>query len=156
MNIEEIQQDSVENVFCKEFERLQRFPMSDELTKCMVTMFLSDITKPIPEIEKEFLFQVIRKRIDVCFTFKLSDWRLITFLMMLSQSPGKAVMYFTYLQYWLKKNNINEITFEIFCDRIFPMGFPLDKDLDKLWNKQKIESGNLLDHQKGLKSIQFV
>jgi hypothetical protein len=70
-----------------------------------------------------------------------------------------VVMYLTYLQYWAKIHEEREITFDLFCERIFPLGFPKEEDLHNLWNNQKVrvESGsdNLLDYSIALTSIQF-
>lgn len=147
----------IEEEFCKKFELLERYQMNDELSKLMITLILTNIKQAPKELEEEFLYKVILKRMEYCFTFVIEDYRLIVFLMYLTQNPGKAVMYLTYLQYWCKKSNTKEIDFNIFCERIFSFGFPSNRDLDKLWEDCKVNTkpDNLLDYQSAMKSIQF-
>lgn len=148
----------IEEKFCKKFGKLQRYPMSEELNKLMIVLFLIKDENNYPsEIKKEFLYQVISKRLESCFTFLISDWRLILFLMFLSETPGTAVMYLTFLQYWCKQHKVKEIDLNIFSEKIFPMGFPSGDDLHKLWSECKVNAqpDNLLDYQSAMKSIQF-
>lgn len=150
---------AIEKIFCEPFEKLQRHQMSEDLTKLMIKLMMSDKNVTIPEKDKPFLFKVIESRIKHCFTYSIDDNRLILFLMMLTQSPGTAVMYLTYLQYWVKKylatRNITNIDFETFCMEIFPMGFPCEEDLSQLWRNCKVAAkpDNLLDHSSAGASI---
>ena len=157
MKRKKIKPNAIEEIFCKEFEKLQRHPMDEKLTRGMMVFILSNIDNPIPEIQKEFLYKLIKKRIDVLYNYTINDWRLISFLMVLTQRPGRAVMYLTYLQYWCKNNEVKELTIDIFCEKIFPMGFPKEEDLNKLWDKQKVQGtpDNLLDYPCALQSIKF-
>lgn len=152
------QSDAIEVLFCEPFEKLERFPMSTELTQDLVRLYVSKNIE-IAEDEKPFLFRLIEKRVKHLYTFEIQDHRLILFLCILTESPGKAVMYLTYLQYWCKKNNVTKLTFDVFCEKIFPHGFPKESDLDELWNKQKVEpnggNDNLLDYHTALTSIQI-
>lgn len=153
------QADAVEKLFCEPFEKLKRFPMSREESEMMIKLLLSKIT--IPEDGKPQIVQLLEKRLKHCFTFKLKDPKLILFLCFLSETPAVVVIYLTYLQYWAKKTNTKELNFDIFCERIFPMGFPADRDLSLLWDSVKVyrsgamTSDNLLDYQSALSSIQF-
>lgn len=151
-----IEKNSIEKLICEPFEKLHRFPMNDELSKIMIQLMLSDVN--IPEDERPFLYQLIEKRIKHCFSYEINDPKLILFLCILTETPGNAIMYLTYLQYWCKKNDVKELTFHNFCSEIFPVGFPSEDDLQKLWDSQKVNVGgsdNLLDHQLALESIQF-
>jgi len=152
----------IEEKFCKVFDNLQKHPMTQELSKAMISLLFADPTKPIPKLTAEFLFRLITKRVEICFTFKITDWRLTTFLMFLSETPGNAVMYLTYLQYWCKKHNVKELDINIFCESIFPWGFPSKDDMLKLWDDTKVynregssDSDNLVDYASAMKSIQF-
>ena len=78
----------------------------------------------------------------------------------LFDSFGKVVMYGTYLAYWAKKNNKKIITIDDFCTYIFPFGVPNEKELDELWEEQKVKrpdnvicSDNLLDYGKATISL---
>lgn len=152
--------DAVEKYFCQPFEKLSKHPMSDELSKMMITLLFSKKEISIPEKEKPFLLKVIETRIKHSFTFTILDIRLSFFLCVLSQTPGTAIMYLTYLQYWAKNHQLKVITFDDFCKDIFPMGFPSDEDLHQLWISIKVKrenggSDNLLDYQSAMESIQF-
>lgn len=156
------QADAVEKIFCVRFSKLKTFPMSDANSEILVKLLLAkNVIKDIAEKEKPWLYQIIEKRIQLCFTFKISDPRLILFIALVAGSPGTAVMYLAYLQYWCKQNNIKELDLDIFCERIFPMGFPCENDLHELWDSQKINrpdsngSDNLLDYSSAYQSIQF-
>jgi len=63
------------------------------------------------EIEAMPLYQIIQKRIEFCFTFKINDVRLLLLICSISNVPGRAILYLWYLQYWSFKNNVEEITF---------------------------------------------
>lgn len=156
-------EDAIETLFCQPFEKLPRSPMNDELGGMLLRLLFIKDAQNIPDKEKPFLYQVIEKRIEHCFTFKITDERLLLFLSVLTESPGQAIMYLTYLQYWCKKNDIRELTLDVFCSQIFPWGFPKEDDLRTLWEATKVDRGetlmggsdNLLDYKTPLLSIQF-
>lgn len=153
-------ENSIEEIFCKEFEKLPIQEMDSELASILLQLLLGEI-KEIPEKDKPFIMKLIEKRIEVCFDYEILDPKLLLFLSIVSETPGKAVMYLTYLQYWANKNNIKKIDINIFCEKIFPNGFPSDKDLKGLWDSQKIHpkdhmgSDNLIDYKVPLESIRF-
>jgi hypothetical protein len=152
-------ENSVEELFCKRFKTLKCVPMSNDTTELLINLALSKNDISIPENKKPFLYKVIEKRISACFTFKITDIKLLLFLCDLTQTPGMAVMYLAYLQYWAKKHNTTNINLDLFCMQIFPSGFPLEEDLHILWDYCKVksegDSDNLLDYQNGYKTIQF-
>ena len=160
--------NAVEEYFCKGFEKLERHPMDEKDSEFLIKLLLSKKVTledcPLKQEEKPFLYQVIEKRVQHCFTYKITDSRLIMFLAIITKSVGTTVMYMAYLQYWCKNNNVKELDLDIFCNDIFPMGFPIEDDLKKLWYSQKVSkdkmalggcSDNLLDYQTAYKSIQF-
>jgi len=157
---EAVKEDAIENLFCKKFEKLPRHQMTEDVSKIFIQLCFSkrnDIV--IPEDKKPFLYKLIEKRLSL-FTYEIKDSRIILFLAMVAQTPGTAVMYLTYLQYYCKKHNIREITFDNFSMEIFPMGFPSDEDLHTLWEETKVKrneggAANLVDFIGSLKSIQF-
>jgi len=155
------QPDSIEKYFCIPFEKIQRVPMNEEDTTLLMQLLMAKKGITMPENKKPFLMQVIEKRIKHCFQYKIEDMRLLMFLMVITVSPGTAVMYLTYLQYWCKKHNCKELDLEKLCD-IFPMGFPEESELKKIWDGQKVirdkqkgGSDNLLDYAAAMKSIHF-
>jgi hypothetical protein len=98
----------------------------------------------------------MEKRIEVLHDFEL-DERTLLFLCCICKSAGVSVMYIWYLQYKSKKRNIKEISLESFCE-IFPVGFPSEDDLHRMWDNQKVlvkgmGSDNLLDYPYAGKSL---
>jgi hypothetical protein len=129
----------IEEFFCVPFEKLQKHNMSEETSKIFITMYLSEIegfTPKINEEDKPPLYKIIEKRVEHCFQYKLTP-QLILFLCQLTQSPGKAIMYLWYFQYYSFKNNIDLISLELISTKIFMIGFPSDKDLSNLWKNCK-------------------
>jgi hypothetical protein len=149
---------AIEKLFCEPFSQLINYPLSKEQGEILFSLFLCDI-KETQEIEYPFLIKLIKKRLET-FTFKLNQLNAILFIAIVSETPGKAVMYLTYLQWWSKKNGINNITLDILCEKIFPLGIPSNEDLNQLWNETKVScptghlySDNLIDYSTAMKSI---
>lgn len=154
------QDNAVVEYFCKAFEKAPRYPMNEEDAKTLMQLLMSKGKIEMPEDKKPFLVKVIDARDKGCFTYKMDDIRVQLFIAMIAESPGTAVMYLTYIQYWCKKHFCKQVDLEIFCE-IFPMGFPSKDDLQKIWDGQRVRrsgasgSDNLLDYQSAMGSIQF-
>jgi len=146
------QPNSIEELFAKKFEQLNKYPMDNETSEIFVKLILSKNSEyEIPESEKPFIYQVLDKRISVVHDYEVDD-RVLLFLSWICKSAGVGVMYCWYLQYEAKKRGVDEITFEIFTE-IFAWGFPSEDGLSKLWDEQKVirkdmGSDNLLDYPK--------
>ena len=147
------QTNSIEELFAKKFEGLNKYPMDNKTSEIFVKLILSKNSEyEIPENEKPFLYVLMEKRISVLHDYKVDD-RVILFLSWICKSAGVGVMYCWYLQYEAKKRGVNEITFEIFTE-IFAWGFPSEDGLNKIWDEQKLcpptrdNSDNLLDYPK--------
>lgn len=151
------QENSIEELFAKEFEKTKKEPMDDFVSEMLVKLILSkNMSYSIPEGEKPFLYKLMEKRISVIHDFEL-DERTLVFLCCICKSAGVCVMYVWYLQYESKKRNMKQISLENFCE-IFPMGFPSEDDLHRLWDSQKVSrkemgSDNLLDYTQAGKSL---
>ncbi|MBK7362746.1 MAG: hypothetical protein IPJ01_10660 [Micavibrio sp.] len=160
--------NAVEEHFCKEFEKINdRYSMMlrtmDDFETEMFLMLLNSKPVTLDKIaikDKQFLYDIIEKRIKYVYTFKVVDSRVILFLCSVTKTIGIAVMYLTYLQYICKKENIRELSFDKLTMDIFPDGFPRDEALKEVWLKQKVKrdsgSDNLVDYQSAMKSIQFI
>lgn len=163
--IKEFKGDEVELFVCKYF--LEQRPQ--ELPKKSISLFihlLSDGFKkaiekdPVKEEDKFFLYKVIEKRVKHVYSYDIKDERLILFLCEISQTPGKAVLYLTMLQYFSKFKGINEFTLNNFIE-LFPHGFPDDESLKNVWDAQKFQfedkrrtgSDNMVDHSDAMKTI---
>lgn len=150
------QKNAIEKYFCEPFEKAPRLPMNEENSQYLIQLLLTKATTEIPEKEKPFLIKVIESRLNA-FSYVIKDGRLILFIAIISRTPGTAIMYLTYLQYWSKKHDCREIDLEKFC-YIFPEGFPNKNELSQIWNGQKVHtdgigSDNLLDYQSAMISI---
>lgn len=170
-NKEKNNPEAIEIFFCKEFEKMKSLPLSVENFGFLYTLGtlnqeqLQNL-RNIPEAEKPFIIKLIEKRVEVCFDYTIElDPRVKFIVATLGESPGKAVMLLTYIQYKCFKLKIKDLTYEDLMMKIFPIGVPSDEDLNKLWNMQKIDnsiriglipgSDNLLDYPDALKSIRF-
>jgi hypothetical protein len=146
------QPNSIQELFAKKFEQLNKYPMDNETSEIFVKLILSKNSEyEIPESEKPFLYVLMEKRISVLHDYKVDD-RVLLFLSWICKSAGVGVMYCWYLQYEAKKRGVDEITFEIFAE-IFAWGFPSEDGLNKVWEEQKVNrkdmsSDNLLDYPK--------
>lgn len=151
------QPNSIEELFAKEFEKTQKQPMEKDTSEILMKLILSKNSSfNIPDEEKPFVYQVLEKRIKVLHDFEVDD-RVLLFLCCICRSVGVGVMYCWYMQYESKKRNIRHISLETFCE-IFPMGFPSEDDLSRLWDAQKVHSermssDNLLDYPQAGKSL---
>lgn len=154
------EEDAVEKYFCVPFEKLHKEPLSMDDAKLLLSfMFIKEDSENLNEIYKELnnpdqpsiAYQIFTQRFFKTYNFSM-DKRLLCFFSIIMDTPGKTVMYGTYLAYWAKKNNTKIITMDDFSIRIFPFGMPSEKSLSELWDKQKvivpqgtISTGNLLD-----------
>lgn len=90
--------NAVEENFCKDMDKATRVEMDEETTKTLIQLMMS---RPVPlssvaKKDKFFLLELIEKRVEHCFTFKITDARVIVFLALISESAGTAVSYPTY------------------------------------------------------------
>lgn len=101
--------------------------------------FVLDFVKDEKNREASFLYNVIEKRIDVQFTFKLEP-SAIMWLATISGTPGLAIMYLWYIQYMTSKHEYmkqNIITTELLAKYVFPLGILSDEKSKQIWDKQK-------------------
>ena len=129
------QPNSIEELFAKKFEQLNKYPMDNETSEIFVKLILSKNSGfKVPEEEKPFLYKLLEKRILLIHDYEVDD-RVILFLCCICKSAGIGVMYCWYLQYESRKRGIDKISFEIFAE-IFGSGFPSDDGLQKTWENQ--------------------
>ena len=154
--------NAVEELFCKEMDKAKTETLNKEDFELFIGLCSA---KPIPlesvdKKDKFFLYELIEKRVQYSFGYKINDARVIVLIATMARNAGSAVMYLTYLQYKCKKNNTKEVTFD-YLIKLFPDGFIPDNELHTIWDKQKVKKGegmgsdNLLDYQSAMKSIQF-
>lgn len=135
--------------------------MTKETTETFLMIGMMPKNAKLKQEDKPFLFQLMDKRIEHCFTFKVTDERVLLALSMWAESAGNAVMYLWYIQGWCFKNNVREVDFETLGMKIFPFGIFSHKDLKSVWDNQKVQkkgmqSDNLIDYAVAGLSIQFL
>jgi hypothetical protein len=151
---------AIEDNVCRQIRNSQCKEMDRDLFELLGSLVYAKENIPIPQKEKPFLFQVIEKRVEHCFQFTFIDNRPILFLCAIAETTGSAILYLWYLQWWCANHDIKEVSLELFCERIFPMGFPSKEDLHKIWDSQKVvsEKGaitNLIDYASAGQSLLF-
>jgi hypothetical protein len=104
-------------------------PINPELSQVFMACLISG-DKPIPdEIRKEFLFQVIERRVEH-IGLTMTDWEKV-FIMYLTKSPGSAIMYLYALRSVSTESNMQDLANK------FPMGFLSEFQMKKMWEEQK-------------------
>ena len=140
--------------WCKEFEKACKKPMNDEQGKLMFTLLLNqdqidgneEFTKEIDNAHS--LSAVLKKRIEAGpFTYSLTNSAFV-FIESILDNFGTSTMICAYLQYISHKTGKNVLGLNEICKDAFPLGFPGEEDLQKLWDKQKIQGvpDNALDY----------
>lgn len=151
---------AIEENVCRPMRNSQCKEMDRDLFELLGSLVIAKENIPIPQKEKPFLFQIIEKRVEHCFQFIFTDNRPVLFLCAIAETPGSAILYLWYLQWWCANHDIKEVSLELFCERIFPMGFPSKEDLHKIWDNQKVKSkegsiNNLIDYASAGQSLLF-
>lgn len=145
--------------FLKDCELVE---MSKEVTEMYIEIGMMPKFMKLQKEHKPHIFQILEKRLPYSFTFKITDERVLLVITLLSESAGNAMLYLWYIQAWCFKNNVQEVDFETFGLRIFPTGVFSDKDLQSVWENQKVkrdnmdDSDNLIDYNQASLSIQFL
>jgi hypothetical protein len=136
--------------------------MSNEVTELYMLIGLMPKDTKLSTEEKPFVFQVMEKRVEHCFTFRFIDERALLALSIWVESAGVSIIYLWYIQAWCFKNNVREVDFETLGMRIFLRGIFSKEDLKSVWDNQKLktnsmsESDNLIDYNVAGLSIQFL
>lgn len=154
-------ENAIEEVVYSFLKDCELVEMTRETTETFLMIGMMPIDVKIKAEEKPFIFQVIEKRVEHCFTFKFTDERALLVISIWARSAGVAIIYLWYIQAWCFKNNIKEVDFETLGLKIFPMGVFSEKDLETVWENQKVqkigmESDNLVDYDVAGLSIQFL
>ena len=154
-------ENAIEEVVYDFLKDCTRVEMTQETTETFLMIGMMPKNAKLKQEDKPFLFQLMDKRIEHCFTFKVIDERVLLALCIWAESAGNAVMYLWYIQGWCFKNNLREVDFETLGMKIFPMGIFTQKDLKSAWDNQKVqkkgmESDNLVDYAVAGLSIQFL
>ena len=130
------------NQWCDEFQKSKCGPLSEKISKIFLSLLILEKknTEIPPDFKKQFMYQVLTKRAK-SISLKMNVYST-ALLALLSDRPGMAVMYLYYLK--SKTQDDSEVTMATITN-LFPLGFPSDDEMSKLWEKQKIGSTNMLD-----------
>lgn len=113
-------------------------PMTTDESKAFISMTFMERDRQAwaglqADLTKDFLFQVIQQRADM---YKLKyTLPMLVFVRFICDSPGKAVMWVHALKR-MEQDNHGEVSMNT-LSYAFPMGFPTDAALHKLWDAQK-------------------
>lgn len=128
----------------EEFISKANTPMNQDVSYMFMQMLLSEDSQSFTTepVKNEFLFQMIEKRAEH-IGLELSNPAKV-FLMLLTRSPGTAVMYLYAIRSKVNKANMQDLA------NIFPMGYLSESELQKMWDKQKgyncnVKADNCLD-----------
>jgi hypothetical protein len=163
--------DSFEKLFCEKFAKLNFEPLDDESFEILIkltTIYRSlnggkfensfDFEDSSKQKDIPFIIKLMYKRFTHCFDFIMFEpdrTFVFLFLSLGTETHADAVMFLTYIQYWLKQRNTKNLAFPVLFE-IFAKGFPSLSDRNKLWDECKIQNGgNLLDNYNYSKSIMF-
>jgi len=142
-------EEIIYNEFQKDIQSNNVRRLENDEATIMVSLLLGagELPPGLKEaIKKDFLTQVIIKRVDVCFKYKM-DIKMIIFLASICNNPAEAVMYIWFFHFWCKKNNIELLTLNEVCENVFPWGVMKEERLNEIWKMQKINNipDNLVD-----------
>lgn len=143
-DVEKMAQTAVERLFCVEMEKLRCHPMDEDHSKMLITLLFASRSPMKPEMEaivkeieeKSLAFKIIKSRL-LGLGYE-PDVTLLMFMSTMVDNPGSAVMYAHYLAYKGKKHSVRKIDIQFMCERVFPIGFPTDEDMSKVWDMQKV------------------
>jgi hypothetical protein len=154
-------ENAIEEVVYDFLKDCEPVEMTQETVETFIMIGMMPKDVKLSKEEKPFIFQVMEKRVEHCFTFKFTDERALLALSIWAESAGRSILYLWYIQTWCFKNNVREVDFETLGLRIFPRGIFSEKDLKSVWDNQKVEhkgmeSDNLIDYNFAGLSIQFL
>lgn len=150
--------NAVESIFCEKMGSGKIEPLSEDMTKILVTLIMSDL---IDEIHKDVASKTIHLKIledRLKSMGKDIGKAAAVFVSLACETPGEAVMYSYYISYKMKQLGLgNSIDLDILCTDIFPRGLFTRETLDEVWDLQKVKrktgSDNLLDYFSASKSL---
>lgn len=157
------QEDAIEKYFCPLLADKNTTELTNEQAQVFMSVAMSNVMGtpvPIPTGKKlktlPFEAQVLIKRVEVCFDYKITDLGVILLLVFLSHSLGSVIMYLTMIQWYCKKNSIEVFGINEFS-KMFPMGVYSEEDLHAAWDAQKVPDSpdNLIDHPTALTSLRY-
>jgi hypothetical protein len=154
-------ENAIEEVIYDFLKDCELVEMSDDSTKMFLQIGMMPKNMKLQKEHQPFVFQIIQKRIEHYFTFKVTDERVLLAISLWAESAGVAILYLWYIQAWCFKNNVREVDFETLGLKIFSLGIFSEKDLKSVWENQKVEhkgmeSDNLIDYNVAGLSIQFL
>lgn len=154
-----IKKDTLEIEIFRKMDGMELYPPTD--TDVSNYIFLTSMKEEAFEQyfkelrETNVTLKILDKSTYKKLSVKLSKKLLVYLTKINDDNIGKCKIYAYYLQYYAKRKNIKEISLEYFAMTIFPRGLFKEKELQKIWEMQKYNNMNLLDHAVAAMSIQF-
>ena len=157
----ELKENAVE-LWCEEFKKRCNTSLNEKQGEVLIVLLLNqeNFNKNetiIKEIEdgNSYLTVLARRIKNGNFTYTVTPAGLL-FLESLVENFGTSTMICAYLQWVSYKKGIKEFDIDNISKEVFPFGFPSDKDLNELWDMQKVRGempDNGLDWRITYKSI---
>ena len=153
--------NAIEEVFFNELEKCSKKPLYSFQSEMLIRLSVSNKkSMNMNEQDKPFIWKVIEKIIDAQFSFTIVDERSIAFLIVICESVGQAIMYLWYIQGICSKKKVKCVDLDFLCLEVFSWGVFNEKDMQRIWDGQKINRGakmlgsdNLLDYSSARKSL---
>lgn len=152
---------AIEEIVAKPMEGLIKYSMDKDQVLLMVTLLkasdvgvealLNNVKKDAAGPAVMFLFNVLEKRLNILpFSMDLRSRMFFSFSGVW-QTPGELVLYLAYFAYKTYQEKVPIISLkDHICERWFAFGFWKRKDLQSIWEAQKVAgphgSVNLLDY----------
>lgn len=154
--------------WCEEFgkqSRLHQCPLNDTEARFLIGLNLKEGNLEhdrefLKSLEKEFLYQVIDKRLQL-YSYTMTVAAKAALGILFCSNPAQNTMNMTYIQYSsiLHKKSVIDVSF--LCNNVFPFGKIDKKVYDEFWDKQKVDTtgvmgpDNMLDYPKMIKLIKL-
>lgn len=161
-----MKEDDIENIVVLPLGKMFHSPMDDELCKLVIMSArmpkedaLIDAKKLASDPDTPFLVALMLRRIEACFTYRITDIRVLLFLALVAEGAGSAIMLLWYLQWYSQKSKNKTISWENICQEVFAHGIPSEASLHQIWRSQKVDktrgmaSDNLVDYAEAGKSL---
>ena len=124
-------------------------PMDKKQTEFMIALSLSEMQDNLSidwETEKKLPFaSKVAEAHARTRNVPVSN-QVLLFLAALANSPGIAVMYVAALKVISERYDNKKVSLREFCES-FPIGFPVNKDLAKIWEAQKLSAEEMVAYK---------
>lgn len=127
------------NEIAAEMFKAKTQPMDDRQSRLFFMLLIIEHNKMElpPEIAETFQFQVMKKRLESHYVIPVANAYAMAVLALMAENVGSVVMYAGALAAMYAERK-EVITIKTIAEHYFPMGFPTEEELDRIWDMQKI------------------